>query len=129
MALTSRAICLLAVILLLMVGPPSGAHVRGQVDCSNGFFHNRGGHALSADRLVVNGDVFLDNGLNAYGEVRLVGATINGQLVCHRGRFSNPGAIAIRLDNANLGWKRAGWRGFRSQWRGAGRERPSGWKS
>jgi hypothetical protein len=74
-----------------------GARMGGDLDCRNATFKNppragveRTGDALSADRAVVQGSVFLREGFRAEGEVRLLGAQIGGVLDCSRGTFKNP---------------------------------------
>lgn len=46
--------------------------------------------SLRADRMVVKGGIFLRNGFEASGEVRLLGAQIGGNLECDNSKFSNP---------------------------------------
>jgi len=45
-------------------------------------------HAIQADRLNVRSGIFLRNGFQAEGEVRLLGAQIGGDLTCTGGAFS-----------------------------------------
>ena len=56
---------------------------------------NPGGYALSADGLEVAGDVFLSDGFQAEGEVRLLGGRIGGDLICIEGHFSNADGDAL----------------------------------
>lgn len=74
-----------------------GAQIEGNLDCTNATISNPGrpdtsdgGHALNADRAVVEGGVFLRNGFRADGEVRLLGAQIGGDLDCNGGKFKAP---------------------------------------
>jgi len=74
-----------------------GAEIGGVLDCERGTFKNPAktdvpgsGDALSADRIKVRGGVFLRNGFNSEGEVRLLGAEIGGYLDCELGTFKNP---------------------------------------
>lgn len=53
---------------------------------------------LRADRLRVEGGIFLRNGFQADGEVRLSGATIGGSLTCSGGSFQNPEGFALCAD-------------------------------
>ena len=55
---------------------------------------NLSGVALSADGVQVRGAVFLRDGFQAKGEVRLIGATIGGDLDCTGGAFHNASGIA-----------------------------------
>lgn len=54
--------------------------------------------SLRADRMIVKGGVFLDDGIEASGEVRLLGAQIGGNLDCSNGKFSNPEGDALIAD-------------------------------
>ena len=74
-----------------------GAHIGGQLDCTDGTFKNApqkdipdSGRALSADGLEVGGEVHLGRSFRSEGEVRLGGAHIGGQLMCDGGTFINP---------------------------------------
>src|SRR5208282_1757011 len=71
------------------VGLRDAQIIGGELDCSGGTFTNKGGYALSADRINVKGGVFLNNGFTANGEVRLLGAQIGGDLDCDGGTFTN----------------------------------------
>jgi hypothetical protein len=62
-----------------------------------------GGTALEASGTHVRGNVFLNQGFRAEGEVRLLGASINGNLECTRGRFYNPGGMALVADRVHVG--------------------------
>lgn len=85
-----------------------GANIDGQLGCDAGTFinfrttENSNGHAISADRLIVKGHVFLRQGFVSFGEVRLPGAEIGGQLACDGGKFFNPGALAINAHNLSV---------------------------
>lgn len=58
---------------------------------------------ITADRMKVDGDVSLQKGFKAEGEVRLLGATIGGQLGCSKGHFSNPKGYALNADGMKVG--------------------------
>jgi hypothetical protein len=79
-----------------------GAHIGGDLDCSDGSFKNPGNEALNVDRASVKGSVFFNNGFNAEGEVRLVGAQIGCDLSCGGGTFNNPGERALSFHNARV---------------------------
>ncbi len=73
------------------------AQIEGNLECDSSTFvnppqaeMNASGKALSADRAVVKGDVFLNKGFRADGAVRLLGAQIGGNLACSGGTFTNP---------------------------------------
>lgn len=72
-----------------------GAQIGGNLSCSGGVFRNADtegnalGHAISADRIVVNGGVFLSDGFQSFGEVRLLNARIEGNLTCSNAIFRN----------------------------------------
>jgi sRNA-binding regulator protein Hfq len=63
-----------------------------------------GGRVLSvtADGANVRGNVFLNNGFNSEGEVRLLGAQVGGNLECSGGTFKNPGENALSADRADV---------------------------
>jgi len=74
-----------------------GAEIGGSLSCRGSTFKNPArkdaedsGKALLADGIRVTGDVFLNDGFSAEGEVRLLGAEIGGDLSCERGTFKNP---------------------------------------
>ncbi len=74
----------------------SRAHIRGDLDCSGGTFHNRGsqtavgsGTALNGDGINVVGSIFL-RGIRCEGEVRLPRAKVGGDVDCGGARISNP---------------------------------------
>jgi hypothetical protein len=54
------------------------------------------------DGLHVQGNVFLNLGFHATGEVGLSHSQIGGQLNCDGSRFENPHGIALRLANAEV---------------------------
>ena len=78
-----------------------GAHISGQLDCSEAVFTNPNGNALTADRLTVDGDMFLSKA-QCTGEVRLPGAHISGQLDCAEAIFSQPRRPAVDLERASV---------------------------
>ncbi|MEL6476468.1 MAG: hypothetical protein AAFR17_04000, partial [Pseudomonadota bacterium] len=53
--------------------------------------------SLNADRLTAKGGVFLRNGFEAQGTVRLLGADLGGNLDCEAGRFAAEG-VALNAD-------------------------------
>lgn len=57
---------------------------------------------LRADRIIVNGGIFLSDGFVATGEVRLLGANIGGNLDCSNGTFNNSGGHAISADGLKV---------------------------
>ena len=74
-----------------------GAHIGGQLDCTDGTFKNPphkdildSGRALAADGLEAGADVHLGGTFRSEGEVRLGGAHIGGHLMCDGGTFLNP---------------------------------------
>lgn len=84
----------------------SGGQIGGNLECGDGIFCNADkdgkplGNALSADGLVVRGDVFLNHGFTATGHVRLLGAQIGGDLTCTGGTFSNVAQDGYPLNRA-----------------------------
>jgi hypothetical protein len=72
-----------------------GVRIGGDLDCHGGKFRNprhddlpESGWALFADRASVTGSVFLRDGFDSEGEVRIAGARIGGDLDCRQGKFS-----------------------------------------
>jgi hypothetical protein len=79
------------------------AKIGANFDCTNGTFQNKSGCALSLERAIIEGDVYLtsplknnkvdtsrkDERFSAEGEVNFCGAQINGQLNCKNGLFDN----------------------------------------
>jgi hypothetical protein len=80
-----------------------GATIAGDLDCTEGVFHNPGEIALRADGMTVKGRAFLRRGFRADGAVRLPGATINGALDCEEGVFHSPGKTALHADTIKIG--------------------------
>jgi len=74
-----------------------GAHVGGQLGFSGAQLSNKGGAALSADELRVDGGMFCQEGFAAQGAVRLLGAHVGGQLDFSGATLANPGGIALSL--------------------------------
>jgi hypothetical protein len=71
--------------------------------CQDPREQNNGGKAIRADRIRVEGGVFLRNGFKADGEVMLNGAHIGGDLSCRRATFRNLLGHALSAENANVG--------------------------
>lgn len=74
-----------------------GARIGGNLDCSGGHFANsigrgrpNGGHALSADGVVVKECVFLTDGFSADGGVGFAGAEIEKNFECIGATFRGP---------------------------------------
>ncbi|CAN7287223.1 hypothetical protein LJR039_001314 [Pseudorhodoferax sp. LjRoot39] len=78
----------------------SGAHIGGKLECADGKFEAKNGDALSAERVVVKGSVFLNRTFRATGQVRLRGAQIGGDLACSGGQFEAEGKHALLLKRA-----------------------------
>lgn len=93
-----------------------GAKISGQLNCSGGKFGSGGAgrNALSADRTQIEGSVFLDDGFEADGSVRLAGAKIGGQLSCVGGGFKSAGGFTLNLQNAEIG-EAFIWKSLRSE--------------
>jgi len=83
-----------------------GAHIGGQLDCSNAKLRNNSGPAFAADSLRVGHSVFLRNGFEATGDgdigtIRLVAAHI-GHLHCGDGKLHNDSGPALRAEGARI---------------------------
>ena len=84
----------------------SGANIGGNLTCAGGTFHAshaQKSEALHADGLTVKGNVYLDDGFSAVGEVRLLGANIGGKLDCGGGAFDNPKGYALNAERVKTG--------------------------
>jgi sRNA-binding regulator protein Hfq len=55
-----------------------------------------------ADRIKVEGDVFLRDGFKAEGRVSFIGAEIGGDFGCNKGEFVNENGIAILADGIDV---------------------------
>ncbi len=94
-----------------------GAQIGGSFECNGGTFKNppqMGAHqktlsgtgdALSADRAILRGGVYLGTGFTADGEVRLHGARVAGDLFCSGGRFSIVSAQAAVIEGGLI-WRK-----------------------
>jgi hypothetical protein len=58
--------------------------------------------SITAEGIIVQGDVFLRKGFSAAGGVRLLGAQIGGVFACSGGTFNNPGEDALSADGVNV---------------------------
>ena len=58
--------------------------------------------ALLADRMIVEGSLFLNDGFKAEGGVRLLGAKIGGVLECSGGAFLHPYGYALGADGMKV---------------------------
>ncbi|MBW4593844.1 MAG: hypothetical protein KME46_13250 [Brasilonema angustatum HA4187-MV1] len=68
------------------------------------FLSLEGTHVISIDAtwMQVEGSVYLRNGFEAKGEVRLLGVRIGGELDCVGGHFFNEGGNALIAHSANI---------------------------
>jgi hypothetical protein len=93
-----------------------GADIGGSLECNAGIFINPAlasepgtGTALNADRVHVNGYVFLRNNFKAEGRVNFLNAEIGGNFECDNSIFANPvqdgipaSGMALEADRANV---------------------------
>ena len=79
-----------------------GLAVEGDLVLSGARLENPNGDALVADRMTVEGDVFLNLEFHATGAVRLVGARIRGALACTNARLENPNGDALVADRMTV---------------------------
>jgi hypothetical protein len=71
-----------------------GARIGGQLACDGAHMISTGGPALAADRMHVNGSVFLRDGFRASGAgeratIRLIGSRFGGRLNCTGGQIEH----------------------------------------
>ena len=78
------------------------ARIEGQLDCRHASFSNQLGHSISADHLVVGGDVLLEEGFSADGEVCLQWAKV-GRLRATGGSFTSATSYALHADALRAG--------------------------
>lgn len=57
-----------------------------------------GSLAIAANGIRIEGELFMQRGFVAMGEVRLFGARVGGRILCHSARLINPGGRALSLD-------------------------------
>lgn len=79
-----------------------GATIGGDLVCTKGIFSNPNGRAINAEKIKVDGRVFMGGDLKAWGEIRLAGATIGGDLSFRRGRFKRLGGAAIECESITV---------------------------
>jgi hypothetical protein len=72
------------------------------LEADKGSFSNPKGNALNADVINVAGSVFLRDGFNSTGEVRLPGATIGGVFDCSNATFSNADGFPLVADGIKV---------------------------
>jgi hypothetical protein len=70
------------------------ASITGDLECTEGIFHNPTGDALNADRVQVGGAALLRNGFEAKGAVSLVSTHV-GQLVDDEASWPAPGNLRL----------------------------------
>ncbi len=78
--------------------------IGNDLDCLNGQFINKNkkAKALNCGRASIGGDVYLNGGFQAEGEVNLIGAMISGSLNCINCRFANEERIALDAGTAKI---------------------------
>jgi hypothetical protein len=84
-----------------------GAHIGGQLVCSNAQLINPSGPALHGDGLTVDGGLFLTphfsaSGSGENGTIRLLRASIGGQLDCSGAQLTNPTGPALHGDGLTV---------------------------
>jgi hypothetical protein len=88
--------CHVAVIYLL------GAKIDGSLTLGGAYVGGKGRRALAADRLALTGNIFCDNGFQAYGEISLSGASIGGQLIFRGAHLDGNGEPALTADGLKV---------------------------
>lgn len=85
----------------------AAARIDGSLDCSNAVFNGaRFGKkdvALTCDRAVIKGGVFLKNGFTATGSVRLLGAQIGGNMECVDATLDGMDGYALQAEGVTVG--------------------------
>ncbi len=73
-------------------------HITGILNLTGAHLsHPTGDAPLLADRLIVDNNVYCDQGFTVEGEVRLPGAQVGGQLVFRGARLQNASGVALSL--------------------------------
>ena len=73
------------------------ARIEGQLNCRHASFSNPSGYSISADHIVVGGDVLLEEGFCADGEVCVQWARV-GRLRATGGSFASATTYALHAD-------------------------------
>lgn len=76
-------------------------YIGGSFEGERAEFINPGGEALTADRLIVEGSMFLA-GTRAIGQIWLFGAHISGQLAFNDAVLENPGGDALNAQGVTV---------------------------
>jgi hypothetical protein len=79
------------------------AHITGDFLLNGAHLANPGDAALSGDRMTVDGNMTCNEGFEAEGESRLVGARVGGQLSMAGAHLANPGEYALSCDRITIG--------------------------
>jgi hypothetical protein len=88
--------CRVAAIYLL------GAKIEGSLTLSGAHVRGTGRRAISADRLALTGNMYCNEGFQAYGEVCLSGASIGGQLIFRGAHLDGNGESALTADGLKV---------------------------
>jgi hypothetical protein len=88
--------CRVAAIYLL------GAKIDGSLTLSGAHVGGTGRRAISADRLALTGNMYCNEGFQAYGEVVLSGASIGGQLIFRGAHLNGNGESALTADGLKV---------------------------
>jgi hypothetical protein len=79
-----------------------GAEIGGNLECGDASFQNKGGSALTLSGAKIMGQVLLNRGFQANGEVRLPGAEIGGNLDCNGASLQNEDGATLTCDGAEI---------------------------
>jgi hypothetical protein len=79
-----------------------GAKIDGSLTLSGAHVGGKGQRAMSADRLALTGNMYCDEGFQAYGEVNLSGASIGGQLIFRGAHLDGNGETALTADGLKV---------------------------
>ena len=77
-----------------------GAQLGGSLECAGGQFEPEGQHAISADQVIVRGNINFVFPFKATGEVRLLSAEVGGSVRCSGGQFHSKNSATIVADRA-----------------------------
>lgn len=79
-----------------------GATTHGDLDCGAARFINPGKFALSADRIIIAGDIFFTRGFETNGILRLPSAEVGGEVNFTGASFTGERTNGASLENATV---------------------------
>ena len=78
------------------------AHIGANLDFSNSQFISRGGDAIIADGIKIDGDLILSEYFKSEGKIRFMAADIGGNMECGGAQFINAKSVCISADGIRV---------------------------